>query len=156
MHPYLHFYFFPVLSFQRLVGSKCSTGKWELIWRHEVESLFLSYASRPCCYSRFSLVNSSFLSSHFFLSQLSPQAPSHSHCLFHVIFVNIVLLCSLSLWPLVYFVFPPPTFFLSSASFSLSNWSKKQASERLFIFSVGTIPVACCWTDLFWDLQNVL
>ena len=143
---------------QILVGSKCSTGKWELDllpWGREsipflcLQTLVVTVGFPWSIFS--------FLSSHFFLFSALGAGSSHPHCLFPFVIFLWTWSCSVHFpcdpWFILYF---PPIFFLSSASFSLSNWSKNKPLKGYLYSVLGTIPVACCWTDLFWDLQNVL
>lgn len=141
-----------------LVGSKCSTGKWELdLTPRGRESIPFLCLQTLVVIVGFPWSILSFLSSHFFLfSALATGS---------ITFPLPLSICHFCEHSLALFTFPmtlglfcvsPPTFFLSSASFSLSNWSKNKPLKG-YLYSVsGTIPVACCWTDLFWDLQNVL
>ena len=89
----------------------------------------------PCCYSRFFLVNFffPFLSFFSFLSSrcrliTSPLPLSICH-----LSVNMILLCSLSLWPLVYFVFSPLLSFCQVPHFLLATEVKTSLWKVIYI-----------------------
>lgn len=148
MDPHPHFYFFPSLSADSLIYNKWSTNKCGLNGRVDAMPcrgpcpiFVLLYA---CFIVDFPwLVIFLLCSSSLYSSPLSKALSLLCSPFPFVIFLWNTT--SYFLWPLVYFAFSP-TLFLSSISFSLSNWSKNKPPEGYLHSVLGTIPVAQCWT----------
>lgn len=145
MQPHLHFHFFPALT-QSLVRSKCSTV--DVDW---LKSLipWLLQSLVPFSCPQTPLVMSGFPWSVLFSSSLITGSMTFmlplSICCFPM---GIVLLCSLSPWPLVYFC-QVPLFLLATKI--------KNKSLKYYLHSVlGTLQGAHCWTSLFCNLENVV